>query len=150
MRDIDIYTIELAKSSELSKALPPKLKYKFMKWLKSMRPNFGDKQTDRRRMVETAKAELETKLLELYNKQSLKKNEIITSTYSDGSVLMDFGSEVPENIKKAAFDWAKKRGLKAKEASLVKNSNSPERVLFSSPKEGSVRVIKNITRQIIT
>ena len=71
MKDIDQIAIELAKSVDLSKAMPPKLKYKFMKWLKSMNPKIADKQTDRRRLVETAKAELVDRFNELSARKKL-------------------------------------------------------------------------------
>lgn len=149
MKDIDQITIELAKSADLSKALPPKLKYKFMKWLRSMRPEFGDKQTDRRRMVEVAKSELIDRIKELEFRKKLAKNEAMMSTFDDGAIKFDFGSEVPDHIKKAAFGWAKKRGLKAIEASLMKSVDSVETVMFVSDQVNPMRSCAKRVKWII-
>ena len=132
MKDIDQIAIEMAKSADLSKAIPPKLKYKFTKWLKSLRPETADKQTDRRRLMETAKSELVDRINEMIARKNLAKNETMVSAFNDGAIKFDFGSEVPDNIKKAAFNWAKKRGLKAVEASLTKSVDSVETVMFAS------------------
>lgn len=139
MKDIDTLTVELAKNADLSKALPPKLKYKFMKWLRSLSPDHADKQTDRRRMVETAKSELSDRIQEHMARKKLAKNEIMASTFDDGAIKFDFGNEVPERIKKAAFSWAKKRGLKAVEASLMKSVDTVDTVMFISSQTNPLR-----------
>ncbi len=132
MKDIDTLTVELAKSADLSKGIPPKLKYKFMKWLKSLKPQLGQEpgMHDKRRMIEAAKSELSDRIMEHLTRQQLAKNEVMASHFDDGAIKFDFGSEVPEAVKKAAFGWAKKRGLKPVEASLMKSSASVETVMF--------------------
>jgi len=139
--DIDILAVELAKSSmeDLKKGLPPKLRYKFMKWLKSMKPNSPDKQMDRRQVVETAKKEITDRILEAMARKSLAKNEVMASAYNDGAIKFDFGSGVPEKIKKAALTWAKKRGLNAVEASLAKSETNSTSVLFIGKETNPIR-----------
>jgi len=137
MKNIDEMAVELAKKANLKKAMPPKLKYKFMKWLKSMKPEFDDKQTDRRRAMETAKSELISKIAEMRAVSSLAKNEVMASTFDDGAIKFDFGSDVPDHIKKAAFGWAKKKGLRATEASLAKSKKSPTAVMFANGNNSS-------------
>lgn len=51
--------------------------------------------------------------------------------HENGMIKMEFDRSTPEHIKKAALKWAKKRGLKATEASLNKSSNYPESYTFS-------------------
>jgi len=133
-QDINTLTEELIKASVFSASgvgqLPPKLKYKLQKWLKSLRAETGVKQMDQRRRVETVKSELTAKVLEAMEIKELKKNEVMASAYSDGSVKMDFGSDVPSETKKAAMKWAKKRGLIPVEASLAKNVHSATTIFF--------------------
>lgn len=62
--------------------------------------------------------------------QPLAKNEYEAVSFEDGNVKMQFGSEIPELVKKRAMDWAKKRGFKIKEMSLDKNSESGSWVIF--------------------
>ena len=62
--------------------------------------------------------------------QPLAKNEYETSINGDGEMRMEFGPEVPDLVKKRAMDWAKKRGLRAKEASLNKSDGANEWVVF--------------------
>jgi len=123
MDQIDELAIELAKSFKTVK-LPPKLKYKVSKWLKSVSGNMPDKQADRRRLMETAKNELVNGILSRMDAQPLAKNEVMASQYDNGAIRFDFGSEVPSEIKKAAMRWAKKRGLSPIEAQLQKSSTS--------------------------
>lgn len=135
MKDINEMAKALA-GQDLNKAMPPLLRYKFTKWLKSLSGG-PDKQMDRRRIVQTAKSELCDKVLEHMSVKSLAKNEIMASTFTDGAIKFDFGSEVPEPIKKAAMAWAQKRGLKAVEASLAKSKDAVETVMFASSTNSS-------------
>lgn len=149
MKDIDTIAVEFAKAADLSKGLPPKLKYKFMKWLRSMRPETGVKQMDRRRIVETAKNELSDRIMEHFERKKLAKNEVMASTFNDGAIKFDFGSEVPDHIKKAAFNWAKKRGLKAVEASLMKSVDAVETVFFTGDHPDALRTCAKRVKWIV-
>lgn len=131
MKNIDEMSIEMMNNGNLNKAMPPKLRYKFQKWLKSLTGG-PDKQMDRRHIAHTIKTEICDKVLEHMSIKTLAKNEIMASTFNDGAVKFDFGSEVPEPIKKAAMAWAQKRGLKAVEASLAKSKDAIETVLFAN------------------
>lgn len=51
--------------------------------------------------------------------------------HSDGIVKLDFGAEVPQSIKKAAIDWAKRKGLKPIEANLSKSNSSISSVVYT-------------------
>jgi len=51
--------------------------------------------------------------------------------HENGMIKMEFDRTTPDHIKKAAFKWAKKRGLKATEASLNKSANHTESYVFS-------------------
>jgi hypothetical protein len=63
--------------------------------------------------------------------QPLAKNEYETSVNEAGEMKFEFGPEVPELVKKRAMEWAKKRGLKAKEASLSKSVTGTEWIVFT-------------------
>lgn len=132
MNDLDKMALELSKSFR-SVALPPKLRYKVKKWLKSISAQAPDKQMDRRRVMQTAKSELTEALLRHINVKPLAKNELMASKYDNGAIRFDFGAEVPDNIKRAAMSWAKKRGLNPVEASMQKNTDhNSEYVIFGS------------------
>lgn len=142
MSNIDDTTIKLMRAElqrieteELNKGMPPKLKYKFLKWLRSLNPDTTDKQQDRRHTVETVKNELISKVTEAIEHRNLQKNEVMMSAFSDGTIKFDFGSEIPDTIKKAAIQWAKKRGIPPYETGLNKSDN----LVFSknSPKINS-------------
>ena len=121
MNELDQLAIELTKGFK-TVSLPPKLRYKVSKWLKSVSGQTPDKQADRRRLMETAKSELVSGLLAHLGGKPLCKNEVMASQYDNGSIRFDFGSDVPSNVKKAAMQWAKKRGLSPTEASMKKNA----------------------------
>lgn len=143
--DLESLTEELAQA-DLSKGMPPKLRYKFMKWLRSMNPaETGVSQMDRRKMTTVVKEEISKAVKEAVLRQNLKKNEVMSSVYDTGDIKFDFGSEVPESVKKAAMNWAKKRGLKPVEASLQKSANSTQTVLFSN---GSVHDVGNCVKRV--
>lgn len=59
---------------------------------------------------------------EVYTLKSLAKNDTMVSMYKSGSIRLDFGSDVPDKIKKAALKWAERRGLNPVEASMNKSS----------------------------
>lgn len=119
MKDIDTLSLELTEEM-LSKALPPKILYRFRKWMRTKRP----------KSVHDALAlKSEEKI---HTIADLAKNETMASFFESGHIKMDFGSAVPEKVKKAALEWAKRKGLKAIEASLAKSANSPSSVTFSS------------------
>lgn len=128
--NIDKLAIELAKTNaDLSKGMPPKLKYKFSKWLRSLSGG-EDKQMDRRRFKDTVKQEIIDKTAEALAKKNLRKNEVMCSAYTDGAIKFDFGSDISDSTKEAAIQWAKKRGLNPLESSLAKSRNSTESVTF--------------------
>lgn len=139
MKDIDQITVEMARSADLSKALPPKVKYRFQQWLKRLNPKTPDIQSERRKVIDTAKSELADRINEMKARKNLAKNEAMVSAFDDGAIKFDFGSEVPDDIKKAAFTWAKKRGLQAVEASLVKSVDAVETVMFSGENSNPLR-----------
>lgn len=123
MNELDKLAIELSKSFR-SVSLPPKLRYKVKKWLKTISAQTPDKQMDRRRIMQTAKKELTAALLDKMVKTELAKNEVMARQYDNGSIRFDFGSDIPDHVKRAAMTWAKKRGLSPVEASLHKNCKS--------------------------
>ena len=134
-QDIDTLAEELVKVSTFSSSgsggLPPKLRYKLKKWLKSLRSaETGVKQSDQRHLMQVVKNEIIAAVKDKMETDELAKNEVMASAFNDGSVKMDFGSDVPDEIKKAALKWAKDRGLKPTEASLAKNLQSATSVLF--------------------
>lgn len=134
-QDIDTLAEELIKASAFSSSgsggLPPKLRYKLKKWLKSLRSaETGVKQNDQRHLMQVVKNEIIAAVKDKVETDELAKNEVMASAFNDGSVKMDFGSDVPEEIKKAALKWAKDRGLRPTEASLAKNLQSATSVLF--------------------
>jgi hypothetical protein len=129
MKDIDTAALELATEGQLDnlyKALPPKIAYRFRKWMKSHGASHPAIKNE-----EMARL-LVQKIEEAAAVQDLAKNEIMTSIYDNGVVKMDFGSNVPEPVRKAAMGWAKRKGLKPIEASLNKSSNSPSSVILSA------------------
>lgn len=63
--------------------------------------------------------------------KELRKNQFMARVHSDGIVKLDFGAEVPQSIKKAAIDWAKRKGLKPIEANLSKSNSSISSVVYT-------------------
>lgn len=133
---IDDLAIELAKSFDNSK-LPPKLRYRLKRWLRNMMSPQQVSAQQRQQVKRAVKKEIITQVLDSIYPAELKKNEMMTSAYSDGTIKLDFGAEVPETIRKAAINWAKKRGLKAIEAPLNKTQDSIDSIIFMSSKEPS-------------
>lgn len=50
--------------------------------------------------------------------------------YDSGAVRFEFSHSTPEDVKRAVYRWAKKRGLKVAEAGLSKSMSSGTTVLF--------------------
>ncbi|HSV26693.1 MAG TPA: hypothetical protein VLH60_02265, partial [Sedimentisphaerales bacterium] len=112
------------KAEPLRKYLPPSLAYRIRKWLQRT----GTRATSKKQL-----AQLLTQKFEEYVAVSqLKKNEALASVYDGGVVKMDFGPEVDDKLRKAALQWAKKRGLKPVEASLKKSAGSTSYVLYAA------------------
>lgn len=115
---------ELNLGTELEKALPPKVRYRFYAWLnrfKAKKPKTPD--TEIKKAIDEIYGE--------YMEKGLKKHGSI-SRFDDGSIRMDFKGGVDDKVKKAALEWAKKRGLKVIEESISKSANSDYYVVFGS------------------
>jgi len=142
MNDINDLTVELAKAFNVSK-MPPKLKYRFQKWLQGIQRPQPVRPEARSRMTAAVKAEMVNQILERTGGSDLKKNEMMASAFDNGSVQFDFGSEIPDEIRKAAIFWAKKRGLNVVESSLSKSSEVVESILMAS------KSLKNNTKKCV-
>ena len=82
--------------------------------------------------VELAKKEIIEAILNRYEIDILQKNEVAAYEYDNGLIHLDFGEEVPEDVKQAAIRWAKKRKLNIVEASLRKSISSRSSIVFAS------------------
>jgi hypothetical protein len=134
--DIDSFSAEVTQElamSPLEKALPPKLRYRFYKWLKQYR-HLPMQQAKPSMVNKTIQAAFE----HMSAIKELKKNECMVSAFENGAIRMDFGEEVDPKIKKAAMQWAKKKGLKTIEASIEKSVAAPSYVIcgLSEPPKG--------------
>ena len=78
-----------------------------------------------RRRIENGQASTITDL-----SQPLAKSDYQIAKYGNGDLRLDFGPEVPESVKKKALEWAKRRNLKVKEASLGKSSDATSWILL--------------------
>lgn len=132
--DVDTLSAELSHDlafSRLEKALPPKLRYRFYKWLK---------QHGQHAKVPVAPEQVKAVVQKAYNHvkdiRELKKNEVMTSIYDNGCIRMDFGGDIDKKVKDAAMSWAKKRGLKAMEASVSKSAGANSHIIFSKNAPG--------------
>ncbi len=123
--DIDTASMELAKSFG---GLPPKLRYRFRRFIQKLVSNPHQAPGEER--VQKMADEMVKMIQEEYG-TPLAKNEARFSAYENGSVRLDFGEDVPENVKKAAISWAKNRGLSAVEASMMKSIKSSEYVIMA-------------------
>lgn len=112
---------------ELEKALPPRLAYRFRKWLQRFHQGILPPMR-----VSKAERIVLTAFEDYLYKSQLKKHDVLFSKYENGEVRFDFGSNVSEKIKKAAIAWAKKRGLKVAEASLQKSLDSTSYIILQS------------------
>jgi hypothetical protein len=130
--DIDKVSLELSQEialESIEKALPPKLLYRFRRWMRQMR------QTSPIAEMPVGKFEqiVFEKFKEIQSSSGvLAKNEASASFYDGGIIKMDFGSEIKSSVKEAALRWAKKKGLKVVEMSLNKSSNSVTAYTFAS------------------
>jgi hypothetical protein len=138
--DIDSLSMELVKAMT-GKAgskghagvstLPPKLKSKFHAWMKHLMS------TKINTLEPAKKHEIYQEFRDLLVKRltenaPLAKNEIGVTTHKNGVVKMEFGADVPEDVKKAALSWAKRRGLSPVDMKLAKSQNSPASHMFAS------------------
>ena len=140
-KDIDQLAVDIAKANtleELAKSMTPKLAAKFRAWMRSLHPRYHQDP----RMAQQLRQIVTQKMEEMLRAKTLQKNEAMVSAYNNGMVRMDFGSDVPEGVKKAAMAWAKKRGLKAVEASLQKSATAPEFAIFAMEKDIPVQEVK--------
>ena len=123
--DVDSVSADLTQElalTPLEKKLPPKLLYRFRKWMKQFRgPHAAQPQVQKSLAIAFDHMEAV---------KSLKKHEVMTSIYDTGAIRMDFGSDVDKKVKDAAMRWAKNRGLRATEASLDKATGSPSYVTY--------------------
>jgi hypothetical protein len=128
--DVDTLSTEITQElaiSPLEKALPPKLRYRFYKWLRQYGgPRPIVKPARVQKAIESAFAQIEAI-------KELKKHEVMTSFYDSGHIRMDFGGDVSEKVKEAAIKWAKKRGLKTSEASVNKSAHAQSYIIFAQP-----------------
>lgn len=116
-------TEELAQTSAtLEKALPPKLAYRFRRWMQKFRYNKTPQE------LAVVKTSLE-KAMEKFS-PTLKKNEARASFFDSGAIKMEFGTEVNKKVKDAALAWAKKNNLKVLESSLAKNNNGKTSIVL--------------------
>lgn len=124
--DFDKLTVDLTESvaySALAKAaVPPRLYYRLRAFLTRNKGKMPIKQ---------AAQAVARKYEQEVAAQSLSKNECMASIFNTGELRFDFGKEVPEKVKKSAMAWAKKKGLKAVEASLDKSESTHSYVTFS-------------------
>ncbi|MGH7240990.1 MAG: hypothetical protein ACREGB_01700 [Candidatus Saccharimonadales bacterium] len=130
---------EMSKDS-LTKGLPPKLLYRFRRWLRthaaSLAPNPA--------AVAQVKKALVDNYRELEATKTLQKNEMLASFYDSGAVKLDFGPGVPDKMKKAAIDWAKRKGLKPVEASLNKSKEAFNFVVMNKENVSTGSCLKRI------
>ena len=64
--------------------------------------------------------------------EPLAKNEYQITAYDSGDIMMEFGPDVPEDFKRRAMEWAKRKGLKAKAHSMNKSSDAFNWTLFGA------------------
>lgn len=110
--------------------LPPKLKSKFQNWIKRALTSSASTLTPAKKneLYQTFK----NNLIDKFNDYSpLNKNEMGLTTHKNGVVKMEFGVEVPEEVKKAAISWAKKRGMVAVDMKLSKNCDMSSSHVFT-------------------
>lgn len=120
-------SIELAKEfnvDPLEKTLPPKIKYRYYKWLQRFKMQNPQ--------ISSAKISqaIHKAIKDIESIKSLKKHQAAASFFDDGTVRLDFGSKVDEKVKKAALDWARRRGLKTIEESINKSADANSYKVF--------------------
>jgi hypothetical protein len=142
--DVDTLSAELTHDiafSKLEKMLPPKLRYRFYKWLKQ----FG-RHTPVVAQQQQVKDTVHKAINHFRAVRELKKNEVMTSVYDNGLIRMDFGGSVDRKVKDAAMSWAKKRGLKAVEASIEKSNGASSHIVFGNAPVASKGVCLKYTK----
>lgn len=135
-RDLDEITLSVATSmaaEPIFKGLDPKIRFKLYKWL------YKDSAPEMKTNM------LIQKMEELMSTQKLEKNESMFTFYNNGAVKMDFGPNVSDKVKKAAMDWAKRKGLNAVEIPLKKSANSPYTIIFGNKVENA-SVLKQVRK----
>lgn len=143
MKDIDKLTQKIFEDqlevANLAKAMPPKLRYALRRWVEKY-------STKSPQTVPKMKEMLTAKFEEKRDLETLAKSSVMVSTFDNGGIRMDFGSNVPEKTRKAAMEWAKKRGLKAVEESMAKSNDgtSTTSVVFNQRVDGATRTSKLI------
>lgn len=120
MYDIDSITEALTRSIVQDKQADMKIK------LREKLSSITEAPMSKSEVTAAIKSEITSQI----TSSTLAKNEVMASAFDNGSVKMDFGSQVPESVKKAALKWAENRGLAPLEATLQKNVNSSTSVLF--------------------
>lgn len=128
-KNIDDLTVEIMNqqvADDLRKALPPRLAYRLRHWFQQ--------QGRRVRLSGTRKVaqQVAQKIEQAMALKELKKNQFMARVHDDGVVRLDFGAAVPEPVRKAAMDWAKRKGLKPVESSLAKNIDSVFSITYAT------------------
>lgn len=119
--NIDEMSAELTQEMQMSpleKALPPKLRYRYYKWMKQLK---GRNPTLSQKTIDSA---VQKAMDEMKQLKELKKHQASASFFDDGTVRLDFGPQVSDKVKKAALDWARRRGLKTLEESVNKSKDA--------------------------
>ena len=62
--------------------------------------------------------------------EPLQKSEY-QITKSDKELKLEFGTEVPADLREKALSWARRKGLKIVEASLAKSEDATSYVIYS-------------------
>jgi hypothetical protein len=122
--------IDDIKFQDLTKGMPPKLKYRLTAWLKRFSSKLQNP-TEVKKFEQTVKKEIESM-------HKLEKHEARVDMYRSGAIKMEFGADVPEDVKKAALKWAERKGLKQVEVSLAKSKNATSHVIFAESKNYSL------------
>lgn len=130
--DIDKVSLELSQEialESIEKTLPPKLLYRFRRWMRQMRQTSP--------IAEMPVGKFEQIVFEKFKEiqgasNVLAKNEASAEFYDGGIVKMDFGSDIKSSVKEAALRWAKKKGLKVVEMSLNKTAASISTYKFAA------------------
>lgn len=128
-KDIDTLSLELAYEM-LGKSLPPKVLYRYRRWMRKFRPTSVSAAFEANKMNKNEDVLADETVTQTLP-EGLAKNETMASFFESGHIKMDFGADVSQKVKKAAMEWAKRKGLKVIEASLAKSSSSPTSITYS-------------------
>lgn len=135
--DIDKVSLELSQEialESIEKTLPPKLLYRFRRWMRQMRQTSP--------IAEMPVGKFEQIVFEKFKEiqaasDVLAKNEASAAFYDGGIIKMDFGSDIKSSVKEAALRWAKKKGLKVVEISLNKSTAAVSTYKFATSDEST-------------